>query len=138
MAASILVSAQDTDTEIKNAIAKLSASTAKDGKGSVDYGKMLHDDFSRWKMGSEKLENKKSWLAGIDEWFVDGWRVADRTNEFKEIKPIGNLCFVRRNVSESYIDAKGTVTEPSKAAVSEVWIKSDGWKLLRVEVTTLD
>ncbi len=136
-----IVQAQNWNQDQKailNAIDKLSAATAPDGKGPSAYGELLAEEFSRWTMGSDKMETKESWLKGIDGWFNDGWRVSDRTNEVQEIKIVGITAFVRRMVSETYMGPKGELTDPSKAAVSEVWMKDRDWKLLRVEVTVLD
>ena len=54
---------QDTFTaqqqEIVDVIQQLSKTTAPEGKGADAYGRLLTEDFSRWTIGSDKLNNKK-------------------------------------------------------------------------------
>ncbi|MTI20779.1 nuclear transport factor 2 family protein [Fulvivirga sp. RKSG066] len=120
--------------EIIAAIHKLSATTAPDGAGADAYGQYLADDFSRWTVGSEMLNNKTDWVEGIREWFNDGWRVSDRQQQILEIDIVGNMAHLRRIVSETYLGPDGDVSS-SKAALAEVWAKRDNqWLLYKVNV----
>lgn len=126
------------EEEIQAAIAALSAATAPGGGGPDAYGAVLTEDFSRWTLGEESVSDKAAWLEGMRSWFDDGWRVADRETEQMSIHVEGDRAFVRRVVSETYRGPDGSLTDPARAAVSEVWVSTAaGWKLQRVEVTTL-
>lgn len=124
--------------EVLAAIGQLSATTAPDGGGADAYGALLADGFTRWTVGSELINDKGSWVAGIREWFDDGWRVADRVSKNLEIRVNGEFAFTRRIVQETYLGPDGDRSE-ARAAVAEVWIRGDErWLLLRANVHPLD
>ncbi|MBO6577246.1 MAG: hypothetical protein JJ896_17630 [Rhodothermales bacterium] len=126
------------EAAINRAIDRLSAATAPGGGGAEAYGAELTDTFSRWTLGSRATDTKESWLAGIRSWFDEGWVVIDRETHHITIDVEGGLAFVRRVVSESYQGPDGEITDPARAAVSEVWKSTrEGWKLHRVEVVSL-
>lgn len=119
------------------AMGRLSASTAPNGGGADEYGHVLAEDFSRWTIGSEVTTFKESWLQGIREWFGDGWRVSDRETQHLQIDVRGDFAFTRRIVKETYLGPDGD-TPSSRAALAEVWIRSDnGWLLQYVTVHPL-
>jgi len=116
------------------ATAQLSATTAPGGLGADAYAAVLADDFSRWTVGSDVINDKKTWVEGVREWFDDGWRVTDRETRNLEIQLKGDLAFVRRIVTETYL-GPDKETSSSSAALAEVWIhRADDWLLLRVDV----
>lgn len=124
--------------EIIEAIQELSATTAPDGKGADAYGSLLADDFSRWTIGSEKINNKKDWVEGIREWFDDGWRVSDRKQQFIEVIVLDNIAFTRRIVTETYLGPDNE-TSISKAALAETLVKRNNkWLVHRVDIQTLN
>ena len=130
--------AQETWTpeqlQVLAAMERLSAATAPGGGGPDAYGAVLSDDFSRWTLGSESINDKADWVAGVKEWFDDGWRVSDRKTRGLEITVTGGFAFTRRIVHETYIGPDGESTE-SSAALAEIWILGDaGWLLYMVNV----
>lgn len=136
------VSAQDSWTtderQVLAAMERLSAATAPDGAGADAYAAVLTDDFSRWTTGSGVVNDKQSWVAGVREWFDDGWRVTDRNQEIVEISVKGDMALTRRIVEETYLGPDGE-NSVSRAALAEVWARSDGvWLLYQVNVDVLD
>lgn len=124
--------------EILDAIARLSASTAPGGDGPDAYGAVLTDDFTRWTIGSQEMSTRDEWVDGVREWFVDGWRVADRESEILEITIEGPFAFSSRIVTETYVGPDGDRPPPASAALAEVWKRDDaGWRLHRVAVHPL-
>ena len=120
--------------EIVEAIGRLSAATAPGGGGPDAYAAMLADDFSRWTLGADSLDDKASWIEGVRGWYGDGWRVADRQVAYREIEVRDELAFTRRVVTETYVGPDGE-RSTSTAALAEVWVRRAGeWKLLRVDV----
>lgn len=120
--------------EVLAAIERLSASTAPGGAGADAYGAVLAEDFSRWTLGSEALDDKQSWVEGVRGWFDDGWRVSDRDTRHLEIVVRDPYAFTRRIVEESYLGPEGE-RSTSTAALAEVWVRESGdWRLLRVDV----
>ncbi len=112
----------------------LSETTAPNGKGSDSYGSYLSDNFSRWTIGSSITSNKEKWVEGVKEWFDDGWRVSERSQQNLEILIMGNYAHTRRIVTETYLGPEGE-TSMSKAALAEIWIKeNDKWLLYRVNI----
>jgi hypothetical protein len=84
-------------------IERLSAATAPDGGGPDAYAVILADDFSRWTLGSDVINDKQSWVEGMRSWWNDGWRVADREARVLEIRVSGDHAFTRRIVTETYV-----------------------------------
>jgi hypothetical protein len=112
----------------------LSETTSPNGKGADYYGKFLADDFSRWTIGSQITNDKENWVAGVRQWFDDGWRVTNREQEIIENLIINNMAHIRRIVTETYSGPNGDSTL-SKAAIAEIWIHSnEEWLLYRVNV----
>jgi hypothetical protein len=123
--------------QVLAAIEQLSASTAPGGGGPVEYGAVLSEEFSRWTIGSEVINNKEDWVAGLKEWFDEGWRVSDRKSRDLDVFVGGDYAFTRRIVEETYLGPTGD-TSVSSAALAEVWVSGDdGWRLLRVDVHPL-
>jgi len=124
--------------EVLAAMERLSESTAPGGAGADAYGEVLDADFSRWTLGSDTVDGKASWVEGVRAWFDDGWRVVDRRMRILEILVEGDLAHTRRIVEETYAGPAGE-SSASAAALVEVWRASEaGWRLLRVNVRTLD
>lgn len=125
--------------QVLAAIARLSAATAPDGGGADAYAAVLADDFSRWTVGSDKLQTKQSWVDGMREWFDIGWRVTDREQTVLEITVDDRFAFTRRIVAETYTGPRGDITN-SKAALAETWVRGDGgeWLLLRVNISVME
>ena len=124
--------------EVLAAMERLSESTGPGGAGADAYGEVLDADFSRWTLGSDTVDGKASWVEGVRAWFDDGWRVVDRRMRILEIHVEGDLAHTRRIVDETYAGPAGE-SSSSAAALVEVWRASEGgWKLLRVNVRTLD
>jgi len=120
--------------QVLAAMQRLSASTAPGGAGPDAYAAVLADDFSRWTVGSDVINDKKTWVEGIREWFDDGWRVSDRKIRNLEIQVRNDQAFVRRIVTETYL-GPDKATSSSSAALAEVWVRrADGWLLLRADV----
>jgi hypothetical protein len=116
----------------------LSAATAPDGAGADDYAAVLSDDFSRWTTGSSVINDKQSWVAGLREWFDDGWRVSDRDQNILEVSVQGEIALTRRIVEETYLGPDGE-SSVSRAALAEIWVRGDGgWLLFWVNVDVLD
>ena len=133
--------AQDSWTpeqlQVIAAIERLSAATAPDGGGAQAYGAVLAEEFSRWTIGSEIINNKEDWIVGIGEWFDDGWRVSHRKARILEVSINGDYAFTRRVIEETYLGPTGDKSE-SSAALAEVWVQGDGgWLLLQVNVHPL-
>lgn len=120
--------------EIINVIHKFSESTSENGEGANAYAAFLSEDFSRWTIGSEIINDKAIWVEGIKEWFDEGWRVSDRNQKFIEINIADGLGHVRRIVTETYLGPDGS-TSSSKAALVETWKKeNEQWLLYRTNV----
>jgi hypothetical protein len=120
--------------QVLAAMQRLSASTAPGGAGPDAYAAVLADGFSRWTVGSDVINDKKTWVEGVREWFDDGWRVSDRKTRNLEIQVGEDQTFVRRIVTETYL-GPDKETSSSSAALAEVWVRgSDGWLLLRADV----
>ncbi|MCX2679808.1 SMP-30/gluconolactonase/LRE family protein [Galbibacter sp. EGI 63066] len=123
--------------EIIETINKFSQTTTPNGKGADAYAGFLTEDFSRWTIGSDSIDNKKSWVEGVRGWFDDGWRVSNRGQQIISIDIEDNEAFTRRIVSETYTGPDGEQST-SKAGISEVWVDKNGkWLLYRVTVKTL-
>ncbi len=121
--------------EILDAIAQLSAATAADGGGADAYGAMLTSGFSRWTIGSDAVEGRETWLAGIRDWFEQGWRVVDRQGRVIDLLVEDDRAFARRIVTETYAAPDGDRSPPATAALDEAWRRIDGqWLLHRVTV----
>jgi len=121
-------------SQVLEAIERLSAATAPGGKGADAYAALLAEDFSRWTVGSMTTSNKNEWVEGMREWFDEGWRVSDRENQFLEILFRNDTAYVRRIVNETYAGPNDEQSE-STAALAEVWVRStSGWLLLHVNV----
>ena len=136
------VAAQNSwDTEqlqVLEAIERLSATTAPDGAGADAYSAILDDEFSRWTIGSEVINQKRAWVQGIREWFADGWRVSDRQSQHLEILMRGDFAYTRRVVEETYSGPEGEQSVLA-AALAEVWVRREKeWLLLFVNVHPLD
>ena len=124
--------------EILEAMARLSATTAPDGAGAEAYADVLADDFTRWTLGSDVIDDKKSWVEGVGEWFDDGWRVVDRKVRILGITIDGSRAFVRRIVHETYEGPEGDRSS-SRAALAELWVRDgNAWLLYRVDADVLD
>ncbi|MBD3297625.1 MAG: hypothetical protein GF341_03140 [candidate division Zixibacteria bacterium] len=124
--------------DILASIRQLSATTAPEGGGPDAYAAMLADGFSRWTIGSTETDDADRWVAGIREWWADGWRVSDRKTEYLEIAVQGDYAFTRRIVTETYAGPRDEVSS-STTALSEVWIRGENnWQLLLVNVHSMD
>ena len=124
--------------EIINTIDQLSATTAPDGQGAHAYGSFLTENYSRWTLGSKKINYKQDWIEGIQEWFEDGWRVSDRKQQFIEIVTSEDVAYTRRIVTEIYL-GPNKETSSSKSALTEKWVKhNDKWLLHRVDIQTMN
>ncbi len=124
--------------QVLAAIQRLSASTAPGGAGPDAYAAVLADDFSRWTVGSDVINDKETWVEGVREWFNDGWRVSDRKTRNLEIQVSGGQAFIRRIVTETYL-GPDKETSSSSAALAEVWVRrADDWLLLRADVHPMD
>jgi ketosteroid isomerase-like protein len=124
--------------EVLEAMEQLSAATAPGGDGADAYGALLAEDFSRWTIGSEKLNRKAAWVAAVREWFDDGWRVTDRETQVLEIHLRGDIAYTRRIVKETYQGPDGE-SSVSSAARAEVWVHEEaGWLLSRVDVHPME
>lgn len=120
--------------EVLAAIDQLSAATAPGGGGADAYGLMLAEEYSRWTIGSDRLNQKPEWLEGMREWFDIGWRVTDRESQILEVRITGDFAFTRRIVKETYSGPNDEVSD-SSAAIAEVWIRgTTGWLLSRVDI----
>ena len=120
--------------QVLAAIQRLSASTAPGGAGPDAYAAVLADDFSRWTVGSDVINDKQTWVEGVREWFDDGWRVSDRKTRNLEIQVSDDQAFIRRIVTETYL-GPDKETSSSSAALAEVWVRrADDWLLLRADV----
>lgn len=125
--------------EVIDAIGALSASTAPGGGGGEVYRSMLDPAFSRWTMGSHQMVDRDRWVAGVADWFDDGWYVKERSDSTLQVEVAGDLAFTRRIVTETFASPNDVVGEPSTAALAEVWRRHEGsWRLLRVEVVVVD
>ena len=125
-------------SQVLEAMHRLSATTAADGNGADEYAEVLDENFSRWTTGSSLINHKKEWVDGVRDWFDDGWRVIDRQQTVLEITIRADEAFTRRVVEETYLGPDGDKTI-SKAGLAETWIRSEGsWLLLRVNVDVLD
>ena len=128
----------DEYSEILKRMEELSKSTAPGGGGGEAYGKVLHDDFSRWTMGSKNIVSKSEIIESINGWFKDGWRVTDRNTENWNFTESGNYAFIRRKVTEKYLGPDDE-TSTSTSGLTEVWIKENNkWFLLRVDLVTFN
>jgi len=124
--------------QVLETIKILSATTAPNGAGPDACCDILDNDFSRWTVGSEVINQKQAWVDGLREWFDDGWRVSDRETRFLEILVRGDFAYTRRIVEETY-SGPGNEQSVSAAALAEVWVhRNDGWRLLLVNVHPLD
>lgn len=124
--------------QIVRAIERLSAATATDGAGPAAYAAVLHPDFSRWTLGSDAAEDKETFVAAIQEWWRDGWRVSARDSRALHIVVRGDYAFTRRIVSETYVGPDGEQSA-STTALAEVWVRGgDDWLLLRVDAHSID
>lgn len=124
--------------EVLAAMDRLSAATAPGGAGAEDYGAVLAEEFTRWTVGSTVINDKESWVAGVREWFDDGWRVTDRESRILEVLVRGDYAFTRRIVEETYLGPENE-RSLSGAALAEVWVRRDrAWLLLRVNVHPID
>ncbi|QNL21261.1 DUF4440 domain-containing protein [Hyphobacterium sp. CCMP332] len=120
--------------EIIKTIENFSESTSVNGKGANAYASFLSEDFTRWTIGSDVINNKVMWVEGIRDWFDEGWRVSDRSQQFIEINIANGLGHVRRIVTETYLGPDGS-TSSSKAALVETWKKeNEQWLLYRTNV----
>lgn len=100
---------------------------------------MLDPEYSRWRLGQQQATGRDSWVAGIADWFKDGWRVAERTDTTLAIEIAGEFAFARRIVTETFASPDGTRGEPATAALAETWKRHEGsWRLFRVEIVVLD
>lgn len=101
------------------------------------YANMLCDDFSRWTIGSQAINDKAGWVEGVSTWISRGWSVAARTAEILDIEVNGEFAFSRRIVTEAYI-GPNQQSAMSTSALAETWHKdSSGWKLHRLAVHPL-
>lgn len=126
------------ETEVLNTMQNLSATTESNGLGPDAYATFLADDFSRWTIGSDVINNKSTWIKGIREWYDEGWRVSDRKQHIIEIVVLNESALCRRIVQETYQGPQGE-TSTSKAALAEIWVvRNNQWKLLQVNVLPLD
>ena len=124
--------------EVLSAMHGLSETTAPNGKGAEAYGTFLTEDFSRWTIGSKDITNKENWVAGVVDWFKEGWRVTERQQQALEILIHNDWAHTRRIVTETYLGPDGD-TSVSKAALAEIWVKRDGrWLLFRVNVHPME
>ncbi len=124
--------------QVLEAMEQLSDTTAIGGAGADAYGALLADDFGRWTVGSNLVNDKTSWVDGVRGWFEDGWRVGDRDAVVIEIVIRGDYAFTRRTMSEAYIGPDKEKSN-SSAALAEVWIRSGNrWQLLLVNVHPQD
>jgi len=124
--------------QVINAMDQLSQATAVDGGGAEDYAAVLSENYSRWTAGSQLVNDKTSWVAGLDGWFTDGWRVTDRSTQVIDIEVQASFAFVRRIVNETYLGPEDSQSQ-ANAALAEVWVREgDQWKLMQVNVTVID
>jgi len=124
--------------EIIDTMEGFSETTAPQGKGGDAYGTFLTETFSRWTLGSDKINRKAEWIESVKSWFDIGWRVTHRSSEYVEILVEKNTAFIRRVVTETYLGPEGD-TSTSTAALTEIWKKTiDDWQLDRVDVIPLD
>jgi len=133
---------QDTLTtqqkEVLETMNRFSETTSPEGSGADAYGSFLANDFSRWTIGSVITNDKKKWVAGVREWFEEGWRVSDREQQNLEILILNDFAHTRRIVTETYLGPNGDISV-SKAALAEIWIyKNSKWLLYRVNVHPMD
>ena len=134
---SVLLHASDEITwneeqrQVIEAMNRLSETTAVDGTGADGYALLLANDFSRWTVGSKLVNDKKSWVEGIREWFDDGWRVQDRRSQIIDVVVENDLAFTRRMVDEKYMGPQEQESF-SSAALAEVWVRSNSQWLLRM------
>ncbi len=112
-------------TEVINAMQRLSATTAPNGPGADAYGEVLTEDFSRWTTGSTVINNKNAWVEGVRSWFDDGWRVSDRNQTVLEITIKGDNAYTRRIVEETYRGPDGGISQ-SREGLAETRISFDG------------
>ena len=124
--------------QVLASIESLSATTAPDGSGADAYGAILANDFNRWTIGSNVINDKQSWVDGVRGWFDEGWRVSHREQSILEILVKDEFAFTRRIVEETYLGPDGE-SSVSKAALAETWVLGDGgWLLYLVSVAVLD
>lgn len=124
--------------EILSAIETLSAATRPGGGGADAYGAVLAEEFARWTMGSDVINEKTAWVAGIAEWYEQGWRVVGRQSDVLQITVLDAIAFSRRIVAES-LEGPGGERSESLTALTEVWVRRDGaWLLWRVDLTPVD
>ncbi|MDX1627854.1 MAG: DUF4440 domain-containing protein [Fulvivirga sp.] len=120
--------------ELLQTISQFSETTSPEGRGADAYAAFLTEDFTRWTIGNDKINNKMTWVDGVREWFDDGWRVSERESTNLHILIKDNFAFTRRIVTETYLGPDGD-TSKAKAALAEVWIKKQSqWKLFSVNV----
>jgi hypothetical protein len=119
---------------VREAMARLSASTAPEGGGPDAYAQTLAGDFARWTVGSDVINDRDAWVEGMRTWWVDGWRVSGREENLLELSTRDGFAFTRRVVTETYVGPEGESTVAT-AALAEVWVQEgDAWKLLLVNV----
>ena len=113
----------------------LSASMKRDGSGGKAYAAILSPDYSRWTLGSTLINDRATWLKGINDWFNSGWRIAESENNIIEIKVYGDYAFVRRVATETYAGPNGE-NQVFQSGVVEIWNKKDKiWLLLQASIS---
>lgn len=122
------------EQQIMARLSELSASMKKNGQGAKAYAQVLDDNYSRWTMGSQKINDKAAWLEGIEDWFESGWRVEKSDNKILSLAFAHNRAFVRRIATEYYLGPKGE-KEAYRTGIAEVWLKrGNNWYLQQVQV----
>ena len=129
---------QKVPAELQEAMEDLSAATAPGGGGPEAYARILTEDFTRWTLGSERMDDRDSWVEGVRAWYGDGWRVADRKTRRVDLELQDDLAFVRRIVTETYSGPEGEESSAT-AALAEIWERTgNGWRLKRVDAHAVD
>jgi hypothetical protein len=124
----------DEEKNIKARMWELSETMKNGGSGASGYSQVLAPNYTRWTVGSEKINDKTNWMKGIQDWFDSGWRVTESNNNILEIDVVETHAFVRRVVSETYVGPNGE-NEIYQTGVAEIWVKNDDyWFLFRASV----
>ncbi len=114
----------------------LSASMYSDGSGVKGYAVILSPDYTRWTSGNEMINDRVTWLKGINDWFDSGWRIVESKNNILEIKVQSDFAFVRRIATETYAGPNDE-NQIFQSGVAEVWNKKNNkWLLLQASISS--